>query len=128
MGKKGLDHSWYEGLPENCPPENAISPEGIDLYRLVKTVPPTNEDFEINKRCRSNRNFRLSECITKSISLSTSIDRLRALKKLPLHRDEQIIKVLLLRKDGLIKQTFKDPSHHSWWRTKDFYLNQFEMI
>jgi hypothetical protein len=128
MNYKDLQFSWAEQLPENCPPSDAFSPEGMDLFRLVSSNPPTIEDFYPNTQYNLNKYFRMSQCIQKSISLFATVDRLSNLQKLPRHRDKLIAKVILYQKDGLITHTFSDPAHHSWWRTTDFDPNQTEII
>lgn len=128
MNLQNSSYSWVEKLPIDCPPEDAISPEGLDLFRLVKSNPPTIEDFFPNPQNWPNKKFKMSECIAKSVSLFTRIDRLIDLKKLPRHRDKLIAKVILYHKDGLIKQTFSDVNHHSWWRTTEFNPNQTEIL
>jgi len=36
---------WFEDLPENCPPNNAYSPNHDRFFRLAKQYPPTERDF-----------------------------------------------------------------------------------
>ena len=119
--------SWVEELPENCPPDNSLSPEGLDFYRLVNSDPPTHDDF-LPTQGWSRRPFNISECIGKSVSLFTNTHRLKEIQKLPTHRHQVIARVLLYQKDGLISQTFSDETHYSWWRSNAFDPSQTEII
>jgi hypothetical protein len=122
MSTKESNYTWIEDLPKNCPPNDAFSPEELPLYRLIRSFPPTMEDFRPNPHCN------ISECINKSVSLFSRIENALELKKLPRHKDKLIARVILLNKDGLIKHTFSNPSHYSWWITRDFNPEQSEII
>jgi hypothetical protein len=120
--------NWIEELPNNCPPSDAFNPNNNEFFRLVNTNPPTLDDFLSFRHMWPNRHISQSECIVRSISIFSKRDEADRIKQLPFHRDQIIAKITLLQKDGLIKQTFASKYHFSWWRTKEFNLNQCELL
>lgn len=112
--------NWSETLPEQCPPDNAFSPDGLVFYRLCETSPPTNEDFKSQRAlCPTCEYKNVSECIARSLSVWDNIDKCLNLLKLPRHKGKSAMKLELTNNDGLVLQTFK-PNHYSWWKTQSF--------
>ena len=119
---------WSENLPEHCPPEKAIDPEGLVLYRLCSTTKPTEEDFFSQRAICPNCNFKgISECIAHSLSVWDNEDYCINLLKLPRHKGKSTMKLVLKSSDGLVLQTFK-PNHYSWWKTQSFDLKTIEIL
>ena len=110
---------WFEELPEQCPPSDAINPNGNVYYRLVETFPPACKDFWSHRKAWPEKVFKVDECRAKSVSIFDHVDECRKLTKLPLHKDKYIVQLALISSDGVLKQTGRK-SHHSWWRSPDF--------
>ncbi|MGL6014660.1 MAG: hypothetical protein ACRCZU_01000 [Selenomonadaceae bacterium] len=111
---------WYEDLPKCCPPADTIEADAIPLYRLVKSVPPTDNDFVSLRKMWPSQSFRTDECTARSLSTLNSEEEAKCIIKLPTHSDEQIIEMSLQSTDGKIKRTLKRDGHYSWWRSLSF--------
>ena len=118
---------WKEELPDNCPPEDAKAPNEKELYRLVSSNPPTDNDFDSHRALYPNKIFNVSDCQAHSISIINNLSDIEKMKKLPLHKNKIIVRLQLELKDGLIKQTGKI-THFSWWVSKNFSLTQCQFI
>ena len=97
---------WFEKLPEQCPPDNAIVPHNDIYYRVFNNV---------------------NECIVRAISIFTNIDDSKKLLKLPKFKGGKIAKITLNEDDGLVLKTFAK-SHYSWWRSQNFDINCAKII
>ncbi len=62
----------------------------------------------------------LDECLARSCSIYTDYEACNGLRGLPLHKNKQIVMLVLHPDSGLIKDTYQDLYHYSWWRAKDF--------
>lgn len=107
---------YREPLPEGCPPpESAEITAELVVFRLVRTSPPTADDFRSQRLEKPERNFPgISEC--QACGLSVFADKhvcLQALK-LPTQRGKQLCRVKLGAGAGRIQQTGR-PAHHTWW-------------
>lgn len=112
--------NWYEELPNNCPPNDAVEPNGQEFFRLCEVNPASNSDFYSQKKENSNRIFAgVSECILRAVSLWDDQNKCLKQKKYPAQRKKVLGKIELSKEDGLIKNTFK-PNHYSWWRSDKF--------
>lgn len=116
---------WFEELPPLCPPADAEPCRG-EYYRISNGDPSTSADFFSQRRLQPKKVFKgqgVDECILRAVSLFK--DRKDAAKRLllPKFRNSVIASVNLMPKDGLMKKTFRD-SHYSWWRSRDFSVEQ----
>jgi hypothetical protein len=121
--------NWYEQLPPQCPPSDAI-PCGGAFYRIAKGNPASDDDFFSQRKLHPNKIFTglgVDECIARSISLFSEVNDATRRLKLPKFRSANVVEVVLLPKDGVMKKTFSD-SHYSWWRSTDFEVSQAKMI
>lgn len=114
--------AFYEELPDQCPPETAKEPSGA-YFRLVHE-PIMEEDFHSHKLLgKWPKAFaKASECEATSLSLMDSIEEAARLTKLPTNKGKRILCIDLSPKDGLMMQTGRNQSHHSWWRSSDFCI------
>ena len=110
---------WHEDLPENCPPIEAVLPEGKVFYRLVGSHPPSDGDFLSQRILQPERIFNVSECQARSISLFDNQEYCITLRKLPFFRDKLVVEIALPPDAGLISRT-NNKGHYSWWRRRDF--------
>jgi hypothetical protein len=114
--------SYRDSLPASCPPDAAeeIAAPWV-VYRLVRTDPPTPNDF-LSKRQENPSKVvpGVTEC--QMCGLSVFVDKqdvvAKALK-LPHLKNRKICQVMLTAGAGRIQQTFQ-ASHHTWWPLATF--------
>ena len=108
--------SYREPLPEACPPAGAdeiIAPR--EVFRLVRTSPPTLDDFRSQRAEKPNHTFNnVSECQVRGLSVYEKKTDCEKLLKFPHLRNRKLCRVRLDAGAGMIQQTFQ-PSHHTWW-------------
>lgn len=113
-------NQWFENLPDKCPPNDAIEPNGV-YFRLVNDLNNVEVDLVSQRYDAPTKKFNQDECICCAVSLFANVEDCDNITKLPRHKNKKIYRLQLSDNDGLIKQTFK-PSHHSWWRSSKFVL------
>ena len=86
------------------------------MFRLVRTDPPTAQDFLSQRQEKPERVFSgVTECETRGLSVfGQRRDAEAKALKLPHLRNHKICQVTLSAGAGSIQQTFQ-PSHHTWW-------------
>lgn len=116
---------YFEELPEQCPPGDATSGE-FECYRLTSASALCDEDFHSHKKLGKwspNVNTKPKECCKAcAVSVWNSLDKCKDLLKLPSHRGERVIRVIIRPHEGPYKQTGGDRRHFSWWRKKPFCI------
>lgn len=110
---------YFEELPEGCPPAQTTLPEG-DYFRLVEDMPPSDSDFWSHRRLNPDAKFHACECTAGAVSLFKDLADAQQLKLLPRHRDKKIVRIKLDASAGRVLRQGQYPSHHSWWRAKEF--------
>lgn len=113
---------WAEDLPEDCPPQDAVAPDGEVFYRAVQTIPPTERDFFSTKKLGVLRSGYVDECNESALSIFSTLDGFQKLKKHSRFRNYLIVSLPLGKECGLIKATPSNShqSHHSWWLKAGF--------
>lgn len=112
---------YREELSEGCPPESAeeIIRETI-CYRLVNNAPPIDDDFRSQRTLEPNRDFSVSECRARGLSIfMRSADATRVAQRSRNLRGAKLAQLILNQGAGYIKQT-GNRSHHTWWPYKAF--------
>ena len=120
---------WYEELPEQCPPMDAVPCNGR-FYRIAKGNPATDEDFFSQRKLQPNKVFTglgVDECIAHAISVFSDLGDANRRLKLPKFRHANIAEIELTPRDGVMKKTFSD-SHYSWWRSKSFEVVKAKVL
>ena len=115
------ERKYRESLPPGCPPDGAREiTSSAAVFRLVRTNPPTADDFRSQRAEKPTREFHgVSECRARGLSVfSRREDSQRALK-LPALRGRLICRVQLESGAGSMQQTGR-PSHHTWWPLAEF--------
>jgi len=124
--------NWSEDLPESCPPSDAFSSDGSNLYyRLIKDESPKENDFHSHRKLWPNQIFNATECIARSLSIYNNKSACLDLIKLPAIRTKglkNIVELNLKITDGLLKKTGKDQFHYSWWRSDSFTISSCIVI
>ena len=113
--------TYREELPHDCPPQESteITSETI-CYRLVNHDPPTDDDFRSQRTVEPNRDFGVSECRARGLSVfMQAADAARAAQRSRNLRGAKLVQLTLNQGAGYIKQT-GSRSHHTWWPYKAF--------
>jgi hypothetical protein len=119
--------NWYEQLPLDCPPKEAIVPEAT--YFRLGSIPPEDSDFWSHRRRFPYKKFHVSECVARSLSIFDDQNAAERLKRLlPAMRLKPIFQLDLTEKDGLVQQTGNDLHHFSWWRSTEFDLETVKTL
>lgn len=111
MGAK----QYKEELPDGCPPLDAENVQNIVFYRLVKSHPPTEEDFISLKGQNPTKDYNSHECEARALSVFVELSGALEVLKLPTQKGKQITKLKLGSNSGKHKRTFTRQHHHSWW-------------
>lgn len=117
---------YREALPDNCPPAMAEEvSEARVVYRLVRSNPPTTDDFRSQREEKPDTVFsNVDECLARGLSVYACRSDCDKPKKLPRFRKCFVCKVDLDIGAGRIQQTWQ-PSHHTWWPLADFDILQY---
>ena len=112
---------YREPLPDGCPPDAAEEISAAwSVFRLVRTNPPTNRDFQSQRAERPSTRFRgVSECQARGLSVFAVRRDAERASKLPNLRGRLLCRVWVEAGAGHIQQTGR-PSHHTWWPLADF--------
>lgn len=112
---------YRESLPADCPPAEADEvDEVVDVYRLVRTLPPTDSDFRSQRAEHPERAFtNVSECQATGVSVFTSAQEARKKLASVRFRGMHVCRVRLRNGAGRILKT-GGGSHHTWWPFAEF--------
>lgn len=113
--------NYREPLPDGCPPDAAeeiVRPR--DVFRLVRTNPPTAKDFRSQRAEKPDRTFpEIDECQARGLSVHADRRDSEKALRLPALRGRLICRLRLGAGAGKIQQTGR-PSHHTWWPLADY--------
>ena len=113
--------NYRESLPEGCPPDTAdeiAAPR--EIFRLVRSNPPTLDDFRSQRAEKPGREFPgVTECQACGVSVYGEKKDCEKLFKLSHMRNRKLCRVRLDAGAGRIQQTFQS-SHHTWWPLATF--------
>ena len=84
-----------------------------DVYRLVKTIPPTDDDFRSQRAEKPHHHFS-DECRARGLSVHTDPRDSEKARRLPTLQGRLICRLRLDAGAGELLQTGR-PSHHTWW-------------
>ena len=113
--------TFRDELPPGCPPADAEPiNEDLEVFRLVKSDPPTDDDFLSQRQENPEQRFSCEECVARGLSVNLNRNRLDSLTKLQRFRGRMVCRVRLLDGAGQIKDTFSDPGHRTWWPFADY--------
>lgn len=109
---------YREPLPAGCPPPAA---DRIDepriVFRLVRTDPPTENDFRSQRAERGpDRVFHgVDECRARGVSVYSERDTAESVRQYRSQRGRMLCHIRLDRGAGSIQQTGEHAHHHTWW-------------
>ena len=103
-----------EELPGNCPPAAVEEIVGRwDVNYLVRTDPPTADDFRSQRAEKPIHHFR-DECRARGLSVHSDPHDSEQARRLPTLQGRLICRLHLDAGAGELLQTGR-PSHHTWW-------------
>ena len=111
--------TFFEVLPEGCPPKDGVSDAVPDLlYRAVRNNPTISGDFLSKKAEKPHVNYEFDECEVRSVSLFSRLEDCQGLAELPRFKNKgyMVASLSLRPEDGVLKQTGGE-THYSWWRS-----------
>lgn len=111
-----------------CPHTDAFVPGGEKIYfRVLKNSTVSSDNF-LPTIIREGRPLPpgYDNCIGKSVSIYDDLDgMINGFFKLPSNRGKRktigLLKLAL--HDGMLKQTFDNKNHYSWWRSTAFDIS-----
>ena len=114
--------TYREPLPEDCPPEESEDiTEPLIVFRLVWNNPPTDDDFKSQRAEKPTRNFKVSECIARGVSVFKERAAAEKMSKLRNLKGTMVCQVELNRGAGRIQRT-GSRSHYTWWPLAEFEI------
>lgn len=106
---------FREPLLDGCPPQDApIVAHEVTVYRLTRTLPPTEADFRSQRMEHPVKFFR-DECLARGLSVHAQRRDSEMAAKLPNLKGRHVCPVRLLPDCGHLKRTGTGHSHHTWW-------------
>jgi hypothetical protein len=111
---------YKDKLPNNCPPKDAQEPNNFTIFRMVKTIPPTDIDFVSHFKLFPDKNYENMKCEALSVSVFNRFESCKELLDIPNHRGKKIVKLNLFQDSGRVIKSSKDKSHYSWWIYANF--------
>lgn len=110
---------YREPLPDGCPPDIAEKIDGPrDVFRLVRTNPPTEIDFRSQRAEKPDHPFS-DECQARGLSVHAERRDSEKALRLPTLRGRLVCRLRLGAGAGEILQTGRY-SHHTWWPLADY--------
>ena len=108
--------SYREQLPKGCPPDDAIEIAAIrEVFRLVRTDPPSDDDFRSQRAEKPNVRFGVDECRARGVSVYSEKDACAKQTKLPYLRGRIVCRVHLENGASRIQRWGAEAAHHTWW-------------
>lgn len=124
--------NWSEEMPDGCPPRSAaVAEEGKVFYRIVKSIPPTEDDFASMQTEDPKRALQFAgkreESYTYGVSLFDDIEAVRKVQsKIKKFKGRSVVELTLKQRDGLVVRT--SDHHWTWWKTDDFDISICEEV
>lgn len=124
--------NWSEEMPDGCPPGSAaVAEEGKVFYRIVKSIPPTEDDFASMQKENPKRALRYKGTnkafLTCGISLFDDIEAVRKVQsKFKKFKGKPVVELTLRQRDGRVVRT--SDHHWTWWKTDDFDISICEEV
>ena len=108
--------NYREPLPENCPPDEAEEIAAPRLvYRLVRSNPPTDDDFQSQQAEKPDRVFQdVTECQARGLSVFANRNVAEQLATRGSLQGTAVCQVTLTPGAGCIQPTGRR-SHRTWW-------------
>ena len=113
---------YYDQLPPDCPPDDAVEiAESTKLYRLVKTLPPSAEDFKSYRTLRPDDDFGEDECKASGLSVFSRRSRAENLCRSRNFNGYHVCELNLSTGAGKLQKG--RGAHHTWWPYADYLVS-----
>lgn len=121
---------WACPMPQGCPPEDVLVPFEHPFFRLTENEESCCEqDFMSYAELDPERSW--GDLLPLAVGISLIDNEIKARKnlKLPMFRKYRgIVCLMLYPQQGVVKQTGIHRSHYTWWRTKQFKIQDSKML
>ena len=105
---------YFDQLPPDCPPDDAVElTESTKLYRLVKTLPPSAEDFKSYRTLRPDDVFGANECRASGLSVYSMRSGAENQCRRSMFKDHHVCELDL--GSGAGKMQRGAGAHRTWW-------------
>ena len=105
---------YREPLPDGCPPDDAAEiTRPITLYRVVKTMPPTDGDFRSYRDLMPDNDFGPNECKASGLSVFSARDSAEKCLTRPHFQGQRVCELTLGFGAGKLQKS--GGAHHTWW-------------
>ena len=113
---------YREPLPAGCPPADAAEIVARRIvYRLVRSDPPTFDDFRSQREENPGAEFRgVDECQARGVSVFITIEDADKRRERPRLSETLICEVVLDKGAGRIHQKKPNSPHCTWWPLADY--------
>lgn len=112
-----MSTSYPEDWPHDCPPTGCDISVATDVFRTVKTDPPTGESFR--NAFEEGLYPRACQCQRRSLSVSLTLSAAQHIVRKYRSRGRHVARARLGPGDGAVKQTGNNRHHYSWWPSLD---------
>lgn len=109
---------YKEKLPQSCPPSNSTEPTNLVVYRLLKSNPVRQEDFDSHAKLGIALHVGADDCRWSSCSVFDDIAKVTEMLRLPKFKRCHIGRLTLSEASGRVLQGKK--GHYDWWIYKAF--------
>jgi len=111
---------YLEKLPEGCPPAGAeqVNSER-DVFRLIRKLPPCQDDFRSQRAENPRAIFSVTECQARGLSVFADRLDCEQARKLPALKRRLVCRVQLVTGAGNLLKT-GGRSHHTWWPLAEY--------
>ena len=127
------EYTWPECFPEGVPPEDSVRAGGL-VYRIVKNIPPTSDDFLCYRQDYPKKKIPPDVDPEKpyGVSLCTTEKRAKKLKRNFQGREQfgtsYVVKGVLDPSVGVTEPKADRKGHLTYWRAVDTapheYINE----
>lgn len=123
---------WKLSMPSDCPPEDIEIPDNHNFMRLTHDINGKliEDDLLTYSEIYPDKHWDGKMVESYGLSLITSVDKAKALLKLPNIRKQNlqgIAEICLTPTDGVVKQT-GGKEHYTWWQTTLFNISNHHPI
>lgn len=110
-------------LPPMCPPSDAKSNSLENVYRLLASKEPNQDDWLSYKQLGKKGHSEVDECRLSSLSLQKTFPAVQKLKRLPNFRSATHAAVLNIPKESGAHKSKRN--HIDFWKAYDVEMGQF---
>ena len=102
--------------PPSCPPSDAHAPDGLTVYRIVKSDPPSPGDFQSYFQAGiAVAGGAQQQCKSRSLSVFMDLNEAMALARGTQGKIGTMIAEGILRQNDGVVEPSRRTSHVSWW-------------